>query len=111
MLMEDPNEAIRPDFTSPEHQDERQPLIAEGLSEEQAARSLTALWNVNNNADKERWALRQRRLQDIRQREEEDEEQPAVKDPKAAPIVKDENLSWEDFNEAAPQHDLVDESP
>ncbi|KAG1882347.1 hypothetical protein F4604DRAFT_1548436, partial [Suillus subluteus] len=27
----------------------------------------------------------------------------AVKDPKAAPIVKDENLSWEDFNEAVPR--------
>ncbi|KAG1852186.1 hypothetical protein F4604DRAFT_2045353, partial [Suillus subluteus] len=26
----------------------------------------------------------------------------AVKDPKAPPIVKDENLSWEDFNEAIP---------
>ncbi|KAG1730262.1 uncharacterized protein EDB91DRAFT_1310362 [Suillus paluster] len=197
MLMEDPNKAIRPDFMSPEHQDEHQPLIAKGLSEEQAARSLAALWNVNNNADKERWALRQQCLQDIRQREEEDEEQrqqllkdeqevvrreerkknknkyaplvrgkvpsdptiipmqyalrklkvenycelhyftnkgledaktsnlvaepdamvmlpstdglhswvPAatVKDLKAAPIVKDENLSWEDFNEAAPR--------
>jgi len=26
----------------------------------------------------------------------------AVKDPKAAPVVKDKNLTWEDFNEAAP---------
>ncbi|KAG1750890.1 hypothetical protein EDB19DRAFT_1629076, partial [Suillus lakei] len=26
----------------------------------------------------------------------------AIKDPKAAPIVKDEHLSWEDFNKAAP---------
>ncbi|KAG2069376.1 hypothetical protein BDR04DRAFT_1021682, partial [Suillus decipiens] len=26
----------------------------------------------------------------------------AVKDLKAAPVVKDENLIWEDFNEAAP---------
>jgi hypothetical protein len=26
----------------------------------------------------------------------------AVKDPKAAPVIKDENLSWEEFNEAAP---------
>jgi len=26
----------------------------------------------------------------------------AVKDPKAAPVVKDEHLSWEEFNEAAP---------
>jgi hypothetical protein len=26
----------------------------------------------------------------------------AVKDPKAAPVIKDENLSWKEFNEAAP---------
>jgi hypothetical protein len=26
-----------------------------------------------------------------------------IKDPKAAPVVKDENLSWEEFNEAAPR--------
>ncbi|KAG1838787.1 hypothetical protein F4604DRAFT_1542034, partial [Suillus subluteus] len=26
----------------------------------------------------------------------------AVKDPKAAPVVKDENLSWQDFNKAVP---------
>ncbi|KAG1888612.1 hypothetical protein F4604DRAFT_1877199 [Suillus subluteus] len=181
--MEDPNEAIRPDFTSLEHQEERQALIDE-------AHSLAAIWDVNNNADK-------RHLQDVRRREEEEEEQhqqllkdeqeaahceerkknknkyaplvqgrvpsdptiiptqyalrklkagdycelhyftnrgledakmsnllaepdalvmlpsadglhswvpaAAVKDPKAAPIIKDENLSWEDFNEAIKQ--------
>ncbi|KAG1764340.1 hypothetical protein EDD22DRAFT_776128, partial [Suillus occidentalis] len=27
----------------------------------------------------------------------------AVKDPKAMPVVKDEHLSWEEFNEAAPR--------
>jgi hypothetical protein len=26
-----------------------------------------------------------------------------IKDPKAAPVIKDENLSWEDFNEVAPR--------
>ncbi|KAG1811107.1 uncharacterized protein BJ212DRAFT_1524786 [Suillus subaureus] len=40
----------------------------------------------------------------------------AVKDPKAVPIVRDEHLSWEEFNEAAPrmvtsmrQHDWPEE--
>ncbi|KAG1862682.1 hypothetical protein F4604DRAFT_1882294 [Suillus subluteus] len=167
--MEDPNEAIRPDFTSPEHQEEHQALINKGLLDQQAACSLAAIWDVNNNTDKEHWALRQLHLQDVRQREEEEEEQhqqllkdeqeaacheerkknknkyapllhyftnrgledaktsnllaeldalvmllsadglhlwipaAAVKDPKAAPITKDENLSWEDFNEAIPR--------
>ncbi|KAG1861227.1 hypothetical protein F4604DRAFT_1522492, partial [Suillus subluteus] len=27
----------------------------------------------------------------------------AVKDPKVAPVIKDENLTWEEFNEAAPR--------
>ncbi|KAG1829936.1 hypothetical protein EV424DRAFT_366870 [Suillus variegatus] len=195
--MEDPNEAERPDYTTEEHQAARQQLVGEGFTEEQAARSLAALWTLNNNAAKDRWAFRQRRLRDIRQREEDDEEQrqqlliedqeaarredrkknknkyaplvrgkvpsdptvipaqyamrklkagdycelhyftnrsledakvsnliaepdalvmlpsadglhswipaAAVKDPKAAPVVKDENLSWEEFNEAAPR--------
>jgi hypothetical protein len=62
MPLEDPNEAIRPDFTAQEHQESRQQLIEEGLSEEQAARSLTALWVLNNNTDKECWATQQQRL-------------------------------------------------
>ncbi|KAG1863692.1 hypothetical protein F4604DRAFT_1528199, partial [Suillus subluteus] len=40
----------------------------------------------------------------------------AVKDPKAAPVVKDENLTWEEFNEAMPHmilsmkmHDWLDD--
>ncbi|KAG1875717.1 hypothetical protein F4604DRAFT_1581690, partial [Suillus subluteus] len=196
MFEEDPNEAIRPDFTSIEHQEARQQLIEEGFTDEQAARSLAALWTIKNNADKVRWADRQEHLENIRRREEEEDEQrqqalkdeeeaarleeckknkskyaplirakvpsdptiipaqyatrrlkagdycelhyftnkglddarvssliaepdalvmlpssdgihswvpaAAVKDPKAAPVVKDEHLSWEQFNEAAP---------
>lgn len=192
-----PNEAIRPDYALAEYQQERQQLINEGLSEQQAVRSLTALWNVNNNAEKQRWADRQDRLHEARQQAEEDELQrqqdrrdeeeaarleerkknknkyapikrgkvpsdptilpaqhatrklkagdycelhyftnkglddarvstsiaepealvmlpaadgihswvpaAAVKDLKAAPVVKDENLTWEEFNEAAPR--------
>jgi hypothetical protein len=195
--MEDPNEAERPDYTTEEHQAARQQLVDEGLTEEQAARSLAALWTLNNNTAKECWALSQRRLRDIHQREEDEEEQrqqllieeqeaarredrkknknkyaplvrgkvpseptvipaqyatrklkagdycelhyftnrgledvkvsnliaepdalvmlpsadglhswipaAAVKDLKAAPVVKDEHLSWEEFNEAAPR--------
>ncbi|KAG1720826.1 uncharacterized protein EDB91DRAFT_1256809 [Suillus paluster] len=180
----DPNNAIRPDYTLPEFQGERQQLIDE------------ALWNFNNNTEKVRWTARQQHLEEARQRAEEDEAQrqqdlkdeeeavrledkkknkskympikrgkvpsdptilpaqyvtrrlkagdycklhyftnrgldeakisaliaepnalvmlpasdgvhswvpaAAVKDPKMAPITKDENLTWEEFNEAAP---------
>jgi hypothetical protein len=197
MALEDPNLAIRPDFTLEEHQLERQQLIDAGLTDDQAANSLAALWTVTNNADKECWNLRQQHLQRERAREAEeaeerqrlrDEEEEAarlddrkknktkyaplvrgkvpldptilpaqyatrklkagdycelhyftnrgledaksaslvaepdamvmlpaadglhswvpavaVKDPKAAPVVKDESLTWEDFNEAAPR--------
>ncbi|KAG1753474.1 hypothetical protein EDB19DRAFT_1598848, partial [Suillus lakei] len=138
--------------------------------------SLTALWNVNNNAERARWTARLERLEEARQQAEEDDAQrrqdlkdeeeaarledrkknknkyaplkpgdycelhyftnkgldeamastlvaepdalvmlpasdgihswvpaAAVKDPKAAPVTKDEHLSWEEFNEAAPR--------
>jgi hypothetical protein len=52
MLNGDPNLARRPDFTLDEHQQARQLLIDEGLSEEQAARSLAALWTVNRTTNK-----------------------------------------------------------
>jgi hypothetical protein len=197
MFEENPNEAIRPDFATIEHQEAHQQLVDEGLSEEQAARSLTALWTLKNNADKVRWAEKQERLENLRRGEEEENEQrqqalrdeeeaarleerkknkskyaplirakvpsdltiipaqyatrrlkageycelhyftnkglddakassliaepdvlvmlpssdgihswvpaAAVKDPKAAPVTKDEHLSWEEFNEVAPR--------
>ncbi|KAG1851943.1 hypothetical protein F4604DRAFT_1592226 [Suillus subluteus] len=176
MFQEDPNLAIRPDYTLEEHQAARQHLVDEGLTDDQAAWSLAALWTLTNNGDKECWNLRQECLQQIKAREAEEAEElqrlheeeeeaahrddrkknkmkyapllkagdycelhyftnrgledaksaslivepdtmvmlpsadglhlwipaVAVKDPKAAPVVKDECLSWEEFNEAAP---------
>ncbi|KAG1843035.1 hypothetical protein F4604DRAFT_1960735 [Suillus subluteus] len=181
MPVQNPNEAIRPDFTTQEHQDARQQLIDEGFTVDQAARSLAALWTLANNANKECWALERQCQHDAEQREEDEEEEcrqllkdeqeaahleerkknknkyaplyalrklkagdycklhyftnrgleeakvsillaepdvlvmlpaadglhswvpaAAVKDLKAPPIVRDENLSWEDFNEAIP---------
>ncbi|KAG0707219.1 hypothetical protein DFH29DRAFT_871789 [Suillus ampliporus] len=171
---------VRPDYALEEFQEERQQLIVEGLTEAQAIRTLTALWQVNNNAEKARWATRLER-QDLRDEEEatclEDRKKnknkyaplkrtkvptnptilpaqyairrlkagdycelyyftnkgldnamasaliaepdalvmlpamdgihswvpaAAVKDPKAPPVTKDEHLTWEEFNEAAP---------
>ncbi|KAG1721104.1 hypothetical protein EDB19DRAFT_1962248 [Suillus lakei] len=198
MLQENPNLAVQPDFTLQEHQLSCQQLVNDGFTNEQAIRSLAALWTLANNADKEHWNFRQERLQGVREREEEEEEEqcqqlhrdeeeaarledrkrnknkyaplvrgkvpsdptilpaqyamqklkagdycelhyftnrgledaklaslvaepdalvmlpsseglhswiPAagVKDLKAAPVVQDENLSWEEFNEAVPR--------
>ncbi|KAG2122851.1 hypothetical protein BD769DRAFT_1777056 [Suillus cothurnatus] len=75
MFEENPNEAIRPDFVTIEHQEARQQLVDEGLSEEQAAHSLTALWTLKNNTDKVRWAEKQERLENLQQGEEEENEQ------------------------------------
>ncbi|KAG1735878.1 uncharacterized protein EDB91DRAFT_1083512 [Suillus paluster] len=163
MFLDDPNEAIRPDYTSDEHQQAREQLVNEGFTEEQAIRSLASLWTLTNNADKQCWALRQERLETVRQCEAQEEEQrqqaceeedeaarleerkknknkytpfgrgkttlkklsqiaeldtlvmllandgihswipaDAVKDPKATAVTRDENLTWEEFNEVAP---------
>ncbi|KAG1742889.1 hypothetical protein EDB19DRAFT_1633627 [Suillus lakei] len=180
MFQEDPNEDVRPDFTTEEHEPARQQLINDGLTEEQAACSLVSLWNITNNTTKDCWALKQQRLRAICLHEDKDAEQclqllrdkedaarleerkknknkyeplrhnklkagefcemhyftnkglddaktavlvadpdalvmlpsangihtcvlaAAVKDPKASAIVRDENLTWEEFNEAAP---------
>ncbi|KAG1722656.1 hypothetical protein EDB19DRAFT_2029286 [Suillus lakei] len=71
----DPHNAVRPNYASDEFQVERQQLILEGLTEEQAIRSLTALWNVNNNAERARWVARQEHLEEARQQAEEDDAQ------------------------------------
>jgi hypothetical protein len=75
MLQENPNLAVQPDFTLQEHQLAHQQLVDGGFMDDQAARSLAVLWTLANNADKERWNLRQERLQEAREREEEEEEQ------------------------------------
>ncbi|KAG1724499.1 uncharacterized protein EDB91DRAFT_1087430 [Suillus paluster] len=183
MSNEDPNITIRPDFTLIEHHEARQQLVNEGLTDEQAACSLTALWTVRNNADKmheeEEEEQQQQTLKDEEEaaRQEERKKNKAkyvplirakvpsdltiipaqyttrrlkageycelhyftnrglndaktsaliveldtlvmlpsndrvhswvpaavVKDPRAAPVVKNEQLTWEDFNEAAPR--------
>ncbi|KAG2349433.1 hypothetical protein BDR05DRAFT_872371 [Suillus weaverae] len=75
MFLENPNLAVRPDYTSQEYEASRQQLVEDGLTNDQAARSLAALWTLANNADKERWDLRQQHLREMRQREENEEEE------------------------------------
>jgi len=75
MQGDDPNLAVRPDFTSDEHQEACQQLIIEGLTDEQAARTLSSLWTISNNAAKAEWADRLERETAERLRAEEAEEQ------------------------------------
>ncbi|KAG1848707.1 hypothetical protein DFJ58DRAFT_662785 [Suillus subalutaceus] len=81
MFQEDPNLAIRPDYTLEEHQAACQHLVDEGLTDDQAAWSLAALWTLTNNGDKERWNLRQEHIQQMKAREakEAEELQQAVR--------------------------------
>ncbi|KAG0696195.1 hypothetical protein DFH29DRAFT_813293, partial [Suillus ampliporus] len=196
LLSHAPTWPVRLDFALEEHQEERQQLIDEGLTEEQVIWSLKALWNLKNNADRNQWEIRQGCLEakcqqakeeDLQKQQDlKDEEEAAhlderkknknkyapikcgkvpsnptiipvlyairkmkvgdycelhyftnkdledarvsvaitkpdmlvmlpsadgihlwipaatVKDPKVAPVVKDENLTWEEFNEVAP---------
>jgi neutral trehalase len=87
----DPNNAIRPDYVLDEFQEERQQLIDEGLTEAQAIRSLTVLWNVNNNAERAHWAARQEHLEEAHQQAEEDDtqRQQDLRDEEEAAHIED----------------------
>ncbi|KAG1725132.1 hypothetical protein EDD22DRAFT_932971 [Suillus occidentalis] len=57
ILLDNPNDAIIPDFTTGEHRAARARLIADGIANDaSAAQLLAALWTMNNNAAKDAWA-------------------------------------------------------
>ncbi|KAF8837954.1 hypothetical protein BDN67DRAFT_908269, partial [Paxillus ammoniavirescens] len=56
--LEDPNDAVVPDFTTEEHVDAHQQLIDNGIPEAQASTVLVNLWTQANEKDKARWAER-----------------------------------------------------
>ncbi|KAG1718804.1 hypothetical protein EDB19DRAFT_1649608, partial [Suillus lakei] len=57
ILLDNPNDAIIPDFTTGEHGAARARLIADGVANDaSAAQLLAALWTMNNNAAKDAWA-------------------------------------------------------
>ncbi|KAG0697081.1 hypothetical protein DFH29DRAFT_984417 [Suillus ampliporus] len=57
IMLDNPNEAVLPDFTTVEHRDERARLLADGVADEElAAQLLAALWTMSNNAAKAAWA-------------------------------------------------------
>jgi hypothetical protein len=77
LLAEDPNLAIRPDFTSELHQAAREQLLNDLVDEAQAAHILSTLWNISNNAAKIQWeerlAAEARMTEEVHQRAAEEE--------------------------------------
>ena len=90
-VAEDPNEAIRPDFTSIDHAESRQQLIENGLTEDQAADSLAALWTIANNTAKRLWADNlEREVANRRRAEEENaQRQQVLEDEEQAARAED----------------------
>ncbi|KAG1884024.1 hypothetical protein F4604DRAFT_1677190 [Suillus subluteus] len=128
LLAEDPNSAIMPDFETAEFVQACAQLTNETTNEQQAAEILANLWDIQNNADKHLWKMKSGDYCELfyftnsgleeasRTMFTADEDAllmlpmsdgthkwiptGATRDPKAQ-IVKDKNLTWEQFNEAA----------
>ena len=56
--MNNPHEAVRPDFDAEAHELDRQALIATGLTVEQARQALDSLWTLNNERERVEWDQR-----------------------------------------------------
>ncbi|KAF8345274.1 hypothetical protein F5887DRAFT_885173 [Amanita rubescens] len=94
--MNNPHEAIRPDFNTDAHEQERLALLDKGLTPEQTIQTLDHLWTLHNDRDKEVWdrrleetaraeAERAREAEEInvrRRREEEEEADTARREDK-----------------------------
>lgn len=82
-LQINPNEALCPDFASPDYEAARDTLINNTVDEEAATEILTQAWHANNTAEKLIWerqlraeleaaAEREQQDRDDQQRREED---------------------------------------
>ncbi|KAG6372007.1 hypothetical protein JVT61DRAFT_8702 [Boletus reticuloceps] len=85
----DPHNARIPDFTLDRFRAARQPLVDDfGLTHELAAQRLAAMWQAQNNIDREDWDNLQEelaeaaRLQQVERRLEEEEQQRALDEEK-----------------------------
>jgi hypothetical protein len=88
--MENPNQAVPPDYATNEFVAEREPLIDAGLTEQQASDALRNLWTVRNNRDKAVWQWRQeeaaeadeaeRERQELLRQQQEDEDALVLKE-------------------------------
>ncbi|KAH7920750.1 hypothetical protein BV22DRAFT_970800, partial [Leucogyrophana mollusca] len=93
-ILENPNEAIQPDFTLDEFTADRAALVADGLTDDQAANALAALWRVTNNREKARWAqqleLDAQQEEEERARNEEEQRRAAETEAQRAVAKRDE---------------------
>ena len=88
--MQDPNQAIPPDYAAQEFEEDREPFLNAGLTDCQVADILAHQWALRNNRDKEAWNRRQweaaiaaaeeEEHQEVDCREQEDEEAQILKD-------------------------------
>ena len=69
----DPNLLVLPDFSTAEHEEARIQLVNDGVTDEQAARTLASLWTISNNAAKVHWANRLEQIAAEQRRVEEEE--------------------------------------
>ncbi|KAG2056593.1 hypothetical protein BDR06DRAFT_865884, partial [Suillus hirtellus] len=86
-MLDNPNEAILPDFTTVEYAMARARLIARGLTNEEAAvEVLETIWTFNNDAAKDAWAeqaeIELRQVQEAQRvaAEQEEERQQVLED-------------------------------
>ncbi|KIO01107.1 hypothetical protein M404DRAFT_151051 [Pisolithus tinctorius Marx 270] len=79
--MEDPNQAVQPDFSTEEYNKACLQLVSDTTDNEQAAQILGSLWEINNNKERAQWAAHRadeaRRAQEANKQaaEEQAEEQ------------------------------------
>jgi hypothetical protein len=89
--MDNPNNAVRPDYTSANFEEDRAPFLAIGLTEEQAVDLLSEQWTLKNNREKEVWGQQQQqRAEAAAEREEREEEERQRQEDEDAQILKDE---------------------
>ncbi|OJA12394.1 hypothetical protein AZE42_09107 [Rhizopogon vesiculosus] len=107
MQGDNPNLAVRPDFMSDKHQEAHQQLINEGLTEEQAARTLASLWTISNNTAKVEWADRLEHATAERLRAEEADEQrrQTLKDEEDAARIEERKKNKNHHTSRCPHHD------
>ncbi|KAG0704008.1 hypothetical protein DFH29DRAFT_802590 [Suillus ampliporus] len=103
-LLDNPNNAMIPDFRTADHEAARMRLIANGVADDiQAAEVLAALWTMNNDAAKEVWAEQTEataRAADLAQRqaaEEEEDRQHTLEEEQEAACKEEQKKNKSKF--------------
>ncbi|KAG6875883.1 hypothetical protein C0992_001927 [Termitomyces sp. T32_za158] len=94
-LVNDPNEAVRPNFAAEEYAAARNVLIGANLDENAAIALLENAWHANNAAEREMWE-RQRRAEGEAERERERQEVEARERREEAQMLEEESVRREE---------------